>query len=102
SRRPSCDATHSSTPTRGTCASSGRAGIFGSSVIPALAPAKPAPPLLHVLRRAYARLPAPAPAKPAPPLLHVLRRAYARLPAPAPAKPAPPLLHVLRRAYARL
>src|SRR5579884_3641191 len=66
--------------------------------MPAPTPARPAPPLLVVLRRAYA-LPTPTPARPAPPLLVVLRRAYA-LPAPTPARRAPPLLVVLRRAYA--
>src|SRR6476659_93817 len=43
---------------------------------------------------------APAPAKPVPPLLVRLRRAYASVSAPAPAKPVPPLFVRLRRAYA--
>src|SRR6266566_694164 len=72
------------------------------AVISAPAPAKPAPPLLGRLRRAYGAVSAPAPAKPAPPLLDRLRRAYGPVSAPAPAKPAPPLLDRLRRAYGDL
>src|SRR6266542_6166981 len=44
-------------------------------------------------------MPAPAPAKPAPPLFARLRQAYGEIPAPAPAKPAPPLFARLRQAY---
>src|SRR5919197_6412261 len=71
----------------------------GGAVIPAPAPAKPAPPLSDRLRRAYGAVSAPAPAKPAPPLSDRLRRAYGAESAPAPAKPAPPLSDRLRRAY---